>query len=138
MADLTQTAANVGLTDDAGSQVDASHVYGETIAQGNAVYLKTSDNKYWKTDADAEATAAASGIALTPGAADEYGVVCTEGYVDLGATLTVGETYVVSTTAGAIAPIGDLGSGDFTTVLGVATAADTLNVNIYVSGTAKA
>ena len=138
MADLSQTAANVGLTNDAGSQIDASKVYGEAVTQGNAVYLKTSDNKYWKADADAAATASADGIALTPGAADEYGVVCTEGYVDLGATLTVGETYVVSTTAGGIAPIADLGSGDYTTILGVATAADTLELNIYVSGVAKA
>ena len=59
------------------------------------------------------------------------------GSIDLGATLTVGETYVVSTNVGAIAPIGDLTTGDYTKILGVATATDALKLGIYNSGVAK-
>jgi hypothetical protein len=137
MADLSQTAANVSLTDSAGV-VTRLVQYGETVSQGMPVYKKTSDSKYWKADADAVDTASADGIALTPGAANEYGIIIESGLVDIGATLTVGATYVVSTTAGAIAPIADLASGDFTTILGVATTAGKLLLDIYESGVAKA
>lgn len=136
MANLTQTAANVGHS---GSGVQTRTVQaGESITQGMPVYLKSSDSKYWKADANASSdTAAAVGIALTPADADGYFTMATSGPVDLGATLTVGETYVVSATAGAIAPIGDLTTGDYPTHLGVATAADKLVLNIYASGVAK-
>jgi hypothetical protein len=40
--------------------------------------------------------------------------------INLGATLVVGEVYVVSATLGAIAPIGDLVSTNFVTPLGTA------------------
>ena len=41
-------------------------------------------------------------------------------YVDLGITLTEGTIYCVSA-AGKIAPIADLGSGDFVSIIGVGT-----------------
>lgn len=137
MADLTQTAANVGLTDTAGAVIKKV-TFGETIAQGMPVYKATADSEYYKADADAEATASCDGIALTAGGNGEEGVIIESGPVDVGATLTVGATYVVSTTAGAIAPIADLGTGDYVTILGVASAADTLLLNIDVTGVAKA
>lgn len=122
MANLSQTAANVAI----GSAITRTRVVqaGETIAQGQPVYLKTSDSKYWKADANASAdTAKAVGIALTPASANGYLVIQegSGGLINLGATLTVGETYVVSATAGAIAPIGDLTTGDYPCILGVAT-----------------
>ena len=137
MADISITAANVGLTDDSGVAYRRVQ-YGETVTQGKSLYLKAADGKYWLADADALATAACVGIAITPGAADEYGIMVEEGPLDLGATLTVGATYVVSTTAGGIAPIADLGSGDFTTILGVAVTSGKLDLKIYQSGVAKA
>ena len=90
----------------------------------------------------AEDDAAAKGIALTPSSADGDVFVLaytqgSSGSVDLGATLTVGEAYVVSTNKGAIAPIGDLTTGDYVTVLGIASAADNLLLNINVSGVVK-
>jgi hypothetical protein len=135
MADLSQTPVNVQL---AGGGVSLRTVQvGETTTQGQPMYLKSSDNKYWRADADAEASATARGIALTPGAANDYIVLATAGDVDLGATLTVGETYCVSTNVGAIAPIGDLTTGDYVSILGTATAADTLDLDIRNSGIAK-
>lgn len=135
MADLTQTAANVGLAG-SGAVVRAVQV-GETITQGQPLYLKTSDNKYWRCDSDAEASAVVAGIALTPGTADEYVVIGTAGPIDLGATLTVGELYCVSTNVGAIAPIGDLTTGDYVSIIGAADTTGKLTMAIHVTGVAK-
>jgi len=137
MADLTQTAANVAT----GNSTRVSRVQaGEAITQGMPVYKSASNSKYYQCDADAETSASAAGIALSPAGADADYFVLAEGdgaNIDLGATLTVGETYVVSTNKGAIAPIGDLTTGDYVTHLGVASATDNLVLKINVSGTAK-
>jgi len=122
MANLSQTAANVAI----GSQITRTRVVqaGENLTQGQPVYLKASDGKYYRADANASAEAAkAVGIVLTPASTNGYSVIQegSGGSVNLGATLTVGETYVVSATAGAIAPIADLTTGDYPCILGVAT-----------------
>lgn len=135
MANLTQTPANVGLTSQAGSSVSTVKA-GETITQGQPIYLL--NGKYYRCDASTKAAAEAKGIAMTAANADEYVVVAYNGStVDLGATMTVGETYCVSATDGAIAPISDLTTGDFPTILGTATAADTLPLNIIPGTVAK-
>ena len=135
MADLTITAANVGLK----SQSVSVQVvqFGEAVTQGQPLYRDTNDNKYNLCDSDAEASAKCAGIAMTSGATDEYGIIAKTGPIDVGATLTVGETYVVSTNAGGIAPIGDLTTGDYVTHLGVASAAATLELDIEVTGVVK-
>lgn len=134
MADLTQTAANVGVqTKTVSLQIMQA---GETLTQGQPVYKKAADGKAWLADSDAEATAKAVGITMTSAATDEFVILAKSGGVDLGATLTVAETYVVSTTAGKIAPIGDMASGDYVTILGNASAADTLDISIKASGNA--
>ena len=136
MADITQTAANVGMSGAGGSLKNRRG--GEALTQGQPYYLSTSDGKAYRCDSDAAASAVAAGIVLTPCATDGYFVGAENGsIVDLGATLTVGETFCVSTNVGAVAPIGDLTTGDFVTILGSASAADTLTLNIYVSGVAK-
>lgn len=142
MADLSQTAANV----EAKANCKVSLVQGgEAITQGMPVRKLASDGKWYQCDADVEAEALAEGIAVTPCGGDTESFVVAKpsgsasspAQIDLGATLTVGETYVVSTNKGAIAPIGDLASGDYVTHLGVASAADTLDFVINASGTAK-
>jgi len=52
--------------------------------------------------------------------------------------LTVGETYVVSSTSGGIAPIGDLVATNYVSILGIATASDNLNLSINVSAIQRA
>lgn len=136
MADLTITPANVGVN--VSSPTIAVIQVGEAITQGQPVYLKLSDQKYWKGDASVSESANVYGIALTGGAADDYVIAIRGGDMNLGATLTVGETYVVSANAGGVAPIGDLVSTEYVTILGVATAADNLELSINVSGIAKA
>jgi hypothetical protein len=135
MADLTITAANVAL---GGTGVSFEKVQvGEAITQGEPVYKLASDSKYYLADADAEATAEAKGMALTPAAADGYILIQKSGSYNPGATVTVGETYCVSTNAGGVAPIGDLTTGDYVTILGTATATDAILLKISISGTAK-
>lgn len=142
MADITVTAANVAV----GASTLRTKIvqFGEAVTQGQVLYLSTSDSKYYKCDADAAASAIAECIALTPGSTNGYGLVAIaatepgKALVNLGATLAVGTVYAVSTTAGGIAPIADLASGDYITTLGVATTTALLDFQIAVSNTAKA
>jgi len=142
MADLSQTAANVGVND--ASTVIAAVQVGEAVTQGQPGYLNDADSKYYGCDGTnatgAAAKAEAAGIFLTPAAADGYAAFAfSPGNVDLGATLTVGETYVVSgLTAKAIGPLSDLAAGDWVTILGVADAADNLVMDILASGMQRA
>lgn len=136
MANLTQTAANVGIQ---GSCQLASVKVGEAVTQGQPGYYNSSDTQYYQSDANASSTtAAARGIFLTAqSTVGNSAVFAFEGDVNLGATLTIGETYVVSATKGAICPLSDLTTGDYVTVLGVASAAGTLKLKVNSTGVAK-
>lgn len=133
MADLSQTAANVAI---AGAGVSTRVVQvGEAVTQGQPGYLNSSDVKYYQADADASAaTANVAGVFLTPAAADGYAVIATLGPINVGATLTVGESYYVSDTKGGIKPSSDLATDDYVTLLGIATSTSTLELSIQVSG----
>lgn len=135
MADLTQTWANVVPDNDAAKIRGDS---GEQLTAGQPVYRNAADGRFYRTDADdTEAKAACVGICQNSPTNVQPCAIQTAGDIDLGATLTVGETYVVSAQTGKIAPIGDLGSGDYVTILGVATAADNLKIGLVVSGVQK-
>jgi len=134
MADLTQTAANVKIG--AGAVVEAV-TCGETVTQGQPAYKKSADNEHYKADASTEAEAEAVGIFVTPNVDGQPALIQKSGQIDLGATLVVGEVYVVSATAGGIAPESDLGSGHFPTVLGIAISTSLLQLNIQAGGVAK-
>ncbi len=136
MADVTVTAANVKPVGT--SRTVQTVLLGETVTQGQPLYLKAADSKYWKADADTLAEAAAAGIAITPGVADDYAIMLTAGTINMGGTLAVGQVYVVSVNAGGVAPYSDLGSGDYVTILGVATTTAILNVDLNATGIAKA
>ena len=129
MADLTITATSVqpkARTNGTGVQ------FGEAVTPGQAVYKSTADSKYYLADCDVAATAPCSGISLSYAGADEYGFMFNqpgEG-LDLGATLVVGEIYVVSDTAGNIMPFADLTTGQFLSIIGIASATDRLNMGI--------
>lgn len=134
MADVTVTAANVAK---GSNSIVQNGVAGEAIDIGEVVYLDTDDT--WKLAATTSAVTAGGngiGIAVTAAAADGQPIqVQTGGDINPGATLTVGEIYVVSTNAaGGLAPEGDNGSTDFVTVLGVASTASNLKLKPIVSG----
>ena len=135
MADISQTAANVK----AGASSTRVQLVqgGETITQGQPVYL-ASDGKYYQTDAnDTAIKAQAKGIAVTPAATDGYFLMANDGLVNLGATLAVGQVYVVSATKGGIAPYADLTTNDYVTILGIATTTALMEINIIISGVQK-
>ena len=134
-ADITVTAANVKVTSNTGLTIRRVQ-FGETVTQGQAVYVATADRKYYKADVDDPGKDAAVGIVLTPAATNEYGYVVLKGLMNMGATLVVGTIYVASDTAGGVRPATDNGTGDKVTILGVATTSSILWVNPFASGTA--
>lgn len=136
MAALTQTAANV--VPSTGAQ-KAEVTAGGTITAGMPVYIDASDGKAKAARANAAGTIAVAGIALNGASNGQPLTIQTGGAINLGATLAVGETYMVSdAAAGAIVPIGDLGSGDFPVHLGQATSASIMAMSIFTGGVAKA
>lgn len=128
MADLSITAANVSASSTGSTTVQGTA--GETITAGQVVYLQASSGKYMLADVDDSEKYKAAGIALN-GASDTQPIdVCTASSdLDIGATLTVGTIYVLSAD-GAISPSADLTTGDYTVIVGVATATDSLHVSI--------
>lgn len=60
----------------------------------------------------------------------------TAGTLTIGGTVVVGTVYVVSATAGGIAPSADLATGWYTTILGVATTAAKLSMGLKASSVA--
>jgi hypothetical protein len=133
MAELSQTAANVLGT--AHDHVTA----GATITAGMPVYADTADaNEYKASMANALATAKCNGIALNGASNGQPLTIQRSGEINLGATLVVGETYVVSdATAGKIRPLADLGAADYPVILGVAKTASILKLSINAPGIAK-
>lgn len=120
MADLSLTATEVDSGADA---VFGEGAAGEAITHGQPVYKKESDGKLYKADADASEEAARSvGIAVSESVGAKGRIIYQKGgkfTPGASASVTRGEIYYVSDTAGGIKPDGDLASGDFVTVLGV-------------------
>ena len=136
MADLSITAANVIAA--AAATVDRAHAAGATITAGQVVYLDRTDGEYKLADNNS-ATAAVRGprgIALNGAADGQPLAVATEGPVAFGAVLTAGVAYYLSDTPGGICPVADLASGEYPTLLGIATSTDVLDVDIHSAGVA--
>ncbi len=133
MADLAPTAANLGSA--ATRHIDVQ--FGEAVAATDVVYLKASDGKYWKADANVTlAEAVTAGVCLVGGAIDAFGIIATAGPVILvGVTMAIGDAYYLSRAAGKIMPQADLQAGDYVSSLGNATAATFLDLNINNYGT---
>ena len=111
MADVTQTAANVRFGTNAKRFKVKS---GEAIIIGMPLYLKASDGKVWKTDADAslEAGTLAGWAGQTVPAADQWlDLVIEDDDFTPGFTMTKNGVYVPSATAGGIAPVADVTTG---------------------------
>ncbi len=135
MADLSITAANVV----AGSNATVvGGTGGATLVAGKSVYLDPADLKWKLADCDA-ATAAerdVKGITLNGCANGQPIDVQTDGDITLGAVLTPGVAYYLSPTAGGICPVGDLSTGDYPTLMGIAKSSSVLSLKINASGVA--
>jgi hypothetical protein len=122
-ADLTVTAASVIP----GPNADTiTGVAGVTITAGQIVYLESSSNTWKLADADASAATSGSGgaIGLAAGGAStgqQFVVVLSDDNLTVGGTLLMtAPIYVLSGTAGGIAPIADLAAADYPVVLLIA------------------
>ena len=129
-ADISVTAANVLPASDA-SYIEGTA--GEAVTVGQTVMRKSSDGKIYKGDANG-ATNALLGICVAAApAVNQPIVVQTAGNINPGGTATAGTIYVLSATAGGIAPSSDLASGHTVCILGVATSASNIYLNVFNS-----
>lgn len=134
MADLSITAANVLSRNGAKVRVG---IAGATITAGQTVYFDVTDERYKLADCDAAAALRSPrGIALNGAAAGQPLKVHLEGPITIGATLVPGTAYYLSPTPGGIAPLADLSSGDYPTIVGLATSTTVLDVKLHESGVA--
>ena len=133
MADLTINAADVVPP---ATGVNAGTA-GDAVAAGQSGYLDSTDgNRVKLADADnTAATAEAVGVAVNsaPKAGQPVSYL-TLGDLTVTSGVTVGEIYVVSGTAGGVAPEGDLASSDYVTILGIGKTATSIAVKVHVSG----
>lgn len=118
MADLTVTATSVVPI----SGSVQSGIAGETITAGNSLYIKAADGKLWKAQCDGTAEEATCvGVAMNGGAVNQPVAYVADGSVNIGATTSKATTYVVSATAGGIAPQADLIATNRISYVGYAT-----------------
>jgi hypothetical protein len=134
MADISITAANVVPGSDA---VRESGTAGATITAGQLVYLDTSDMKYKLADANgASALRVPNGIALNGASNGQPLSVQKGGDITIGGTLTAGIPYFLSDTPGGLCPLPDIGTGEYSCIVGIAKSTSVLAVNIQPSGVA--
>jgi hypothetical protein len=127
-ADLSITTANVKV---GGPEAVVQTVqFGEIVTNGQLVYLKTSDSKYWLVDNDASATSNIAGVVLTGNSANGYGTIISSGPIAIGASVTVGRNYMSSSAAGGIGVDTDVATGDWISSLGHSTSTGVIWVNI--------
>lgn len=128
MADLTITASAVVKTS---TTSILEGIAGGTVTAGQPVYKDTTASNTLKPcDADVLASSKAVGIALHSASTNQPLKYASRGDLTMGAVMTKGVPYFVSTTAGGICPYGDLASGDYVTFLGVASSTSNLVIGI--------
>lgn len=133
MADLSITAGSVVA---AAGAVKQTGTAGATITAGQIVHLDPADNKYKLADADAAGIGNITRVFIAlNGASDNQPLtVLAGGNVTMNAVLTAGTAYYLSPTAGGIAPLADILSGDNVILLGVARSTTVLTFAPIVSG----
>lgn len=135
MAEYLSTATSVLKTSTTST---AEGTAGGTIVAGQAIYIDTAAAGVLKVcDADAATSAECAGIALNGGGTGQPIRYATGGDITLS-TMTVGAVFMVSqTTAGSFCADSDLLTGDFISIIGVATTATNLRIKINNSGVAR-
>lgn len=129
MADLTITAANVVAGTGAAKEQGTA---GATITAGQAVYRDESTLKYLLADANSGTAAAreARGIALNGASDGQTLTILRSGPITIGASVTPGTDYYLSSNPGGICPRADIGAGEYVCLIGLATSSSVINVNI--------
>ena len=133
MSDLSITAANVVP----GANADIEHgLSGTTVTAGQWVYQDSSTGRYLLADSNSATAAARTprGVALNNASAGQPLAIQKGGLATIGATMTAGVAYYLSDTPGGMCPVADVGSGEYSVILGIATSATVLDVHIQASG----
>lgn len=134
MSDISITAANVVAGGD-----DVIHgTAGAAVTAGQAVYKDPTTGKYGLADNNSGTAAirVPVGFALHGAALNQPLAVQKSGPITIGGTLTAGVAYYLSGTPGGICAVADLTTGMYPTILGIATSATVLNIDIQPSGVA--
>lgn len=133
MANIAITAASVVPGANA-KTVDG--IAGAAITAGQVVYLDPATGKLLLADADSATAAARSvlGIALNSAAIGQPVTVQKAGLITIGGTVAPGVGYYLSATAGAIAPVADMTTGLYPTLLGFGQSATVINLAITPAG----
>lgn len=134
MVDLVITGSDVDRV--SGSQRTAEA--GIAITAGDSIYLDSNGVAQLCQHDLTAAEAACIGIALNDAALGQPVTYQVSGTIDLGSVLAAGEVYVVGAGPGGIAPVADIGTGNFATVMGVAVSATNLQIGFNQSGVAAA
>lgn len=135
MSDLSVTASAVL----AGSGAQIEHgTAGASITAGQVVYFDSTTNTFKLADCDSATAAvrAPYGIALHAAYSGQPLAVAKSGPVTFNAIFTAGLAYYLSATAGGIAPVADLSTGAYPSVLGMAISTTVLDIDIQSSGVA--
>lgn len=136
MAEIVITPADVVKTS---TTAISEGIAGGTITAGMAVYSDTSASGVLKAcDADVAVSTVCAGIALHGAASGQPLKYATGGDLTISSVMTVGRIYLVSqATAGSWCVDTDIVTGDFVTIIGVASTATNMKININVSGVAR-
>lgn len=127
--DLSVTASQVRKGTDG---VPGRGIAAATITAGQPLY-RLADDTIGLCDADGDATTSLClGIAVHGSLAGQAIEWQNGGSITIGAaaTMTVGEVYITSDTAGGIRPIADVDAGDYVSILGVASTAAILKMPV--------
>ncbi len=135
MTDISITAANVQRSSSSQTEVGTA---GATITAGQAVYKASATGKYLLADSNSGTAEARTprGIALNGAADGQPLMIQRSGDITIGGTLTAGVAYYLSDSPGGICPVADVGSGEYSVVIGMAKSTSVLAVNIQASGVA--
>lgn len=105
---------------------------------GLLAYFDRADrDRIKKADALTLTKAEVAGVNLNVATTGQPIILQTDGDYQAGGALTAGQTYIVSTNAGGIAPITDLSTDSFVSIWGVATSTADLKIARFPSGAQK-
>ena len=137
MAEVSITAANVVPGSDAEFYRGLA---GATVTAGMAVYLDEMTNTLKLADANLSLEAAeVKGIALHAASSGQPLKIQTAGELTIGGTVVLSTIYILGAGgSGGVAPAADLASGWYTSILGVASSATKLRLDIFNSRALKA
>lgn len=131
MTDIVITAANVAVS---GSGITETGVAGAALTAGQAIF-RNSSGVMVLADADSTSLDEITGIALHAAASGQPITYAKPGTnITIGATLTAGSPYYLSTTPGGIAPFADLDSDDRVICLGHAISTSVLAFRPFDTG----